>query len=171
MGPPIGGGCGPQLCKNRLRRKNFTRACARDFFPVGRSSVGRSVGPRSVLAIKLYFQLYTFILQLYFSIFQLYTFTLNYILSFLAEHVIPREKIFAALPPIFFSASRSNSGNKAPGSQGPLLYPAGDPGPPTLPRRGPWGPQHFFTIFSTKKYNFIKQYKSISFKLRLYVNM
>ena len=31
-------------------------------------------------------------------------------------------------------------GCAAPGSQGPLLYPAGDPGPPTLPRRGPIGP-------------------------------
>ena len=45
----------------------------------------------------------------------------------------------------FFSASRSSSG--AHGA--PYFYPVGDPGPPTLARRGPWGP---FTVgFPTQK--------------------
>ena len=47
-----------------------------------------------------------------------------------------RKKIFAALPRKFFSASQSSSG--AHGA--PYFYPVGDPGPPTLPSRGPWGP-------------------------------
>ena len=42
----------------------------------------------------------------------------------------------------FFSASRSSSG--AHGA--PYFYPVGDPGPPTLARRGPWGPPQLISL-------------------------
>ena len=45
----------------------------------------------------------------------------------------------------FFSASQSSSG--AHGA--PYFYPVGDPGPPTLARRGPWGPPQL--IFLVRK--------------------